>query len=119
MKRDQSFHDYVVGDLLRDVPGISSRAMFSGWGVYARGIMFGIIIDGELYVKVNDRNKEEFQKRGSHPFTYTTKNRKPTTMSYWVVPDEVLEDKEQLYQFVDAAIEAQRNSKKYKNSKHC
>lgn len=112
MKRDQSFHDYIVGDLLRDVPGITSRAMFSGWGIYSHGMIFGIIIDGGLYCKVDTRNRKDYEERGSHPFVYTTKNRRPTTMAYWVVPEEVLEDKELLYEFVDTAIEVSKDSKK-------
>ena len=34
MPKDQSFHDYVVNDVLVGISGITSRAMFGGWGIY-------------------------------------------------------------------------------------
>ncbi len=68
MKRDQSFHDYVVQDLLEKESGITSRAMFGGWGIYKNGLIFAINSDGELYFKVGDSNRADFEKVGSHPY---------------------------------------------------
>ena len=56
MKKDNSFHEYVMRDFLGDISGITSRAMFGGWGVYKDGTIFGIIFDGELYFKVDKSN---------------------------------------------------------------
>lgn len=95
--RNHSFHDYVVYDLLEGVPGITSRAMFGGWGIYKDQVIFAIIIEGELYFKVDDSNRAEFERLGSHPFTYAKKDGKQVTMSYWLVPETVLEDREKLF----------------------
>lgn len=106
------FNDYVVKDLLADVEGIFSRAMFGGYGLYKDGIIFGIIADDELYLKVDKTNKQRFESFGSHPFEYDGKKHKKIAMSYWVVPEDILENRALVEELVfqSAAINA---AKKY------
>ncbi len=111
MKKDQSFHDYVVHDLLGKMPDITSRAMFGGWGIYKDGFIFAIIADGELYFKVGDNNRADFERAGSHPFVYTGGNHKPITMSYWLLPEEIMEDEEKLYEWALRSVEASEKKK--------
>ena len=112
MTRDRSFHDYVVYDLLGDISGIASRAMFGGWAIYKNGIVFGLILSGELYFKVDDSNRREFeQMESSHPFVYAKKAGKPITMSYWLVSGEILEDRERLYRLIEKSVSISRRKK--------
>lgn len=99
------FNDYVVKDLLADVEGIFSRAMFGGYGLYKDGIIFGIIADDELYLKVDKSNKDRFESFGSHPFEYDGKKHKKIAMSYWVVPEEVLENRSLVEELVFQSAE--------------
>jgi len=101
MKRNSEFHDYIVYDLLGDVAGVSSRAMFGGYGIYARGRIFAIIVGDELYFKGGAKNEEWFAEQGSHRFTYGKKDGKTYTMNYWLVPEEIMEDSEKLSAWVD------------------
>lgn len=111
MPRDTSFHDYII-DLLADMPGITSRSMFGGWGIYKDRIFFGLISDGELYFKVGAGNRAEYEKAMSRSFVYSA-NGKKITMSYWLVPEEVLEDRETLSEWVEKAVtEARKATKK-------
>ncbi len=64
MKRDNEFERYVVGDVLGGIPSITSKAMFSGYGIYKRGVIFAIIAEGELYFKVDDKTESEYKKCG-------------------------------------------------------
>lgn len=98
------FNEYVVKDLLADVENIFSRAMFGGYGLYKDGIIFGIIADDELYLKVDTRSKKEYREFGSRPFEYERKNYKKIAMSYWFIPEEILEDRERLEKLVMAAV---------------
>lgn len=111
MTSDKSFHDYIVADLLRDIPGISSRAMFGGWALYKDRVIFGIIIDAELYFKVDDGNRAEFEKAKSHPFTYTKRDGKSAVMPYWLVPAEFMEDKDELMALIDRSIAVSKKQK--------
>ena len=88
------FVEYVVKDLLAEVRGVTSRAMFGGFGLYKDGVIFGIIVDDEVYFKVGDPNRKKYEKAGSRPFTYQNARGKDIAMSYWAVPADVLEDRE-------------------------
>lgn len=103
MSKDSTFHDYVVHDLLGDVSGISSKAMFGGYGVYRDGKIFAIIVDGELYLKGREETKEFFESHNSRQFTYNKKDGKTYKMNYWFVPEEVYENRDMLGGWVDMA----------------
>lgn len=112
MARDQDFNDYIVNDVMRDIPGITSRAMFGGWGIYQNGVFFALISDGELYFKVDESNIGDYKKRGSRPFVYESKGKK-MEMSYWLIPEEILEDRAELPFWIEKSVKA--NSKKKNN----
>ncbi|MEK7291871.1 MAG: TfoX/Sxy family protein [Actinomycetota bacterium] len=111
MTSNKSFHDYIVSDLLRDIPGISSRAMFGGWALYKDRSIFGIVIDAELYFKVDDGNRAQFERANSRPFTYAKRDGKSIVMSYWLVPAEFMEDKEVLNDLVEKSVAASQKQK--------
>ncbi|MBI1729328.1 TfoX/Sxy family protein [Candidatus Acetothermia bacterium] len=108
MTKDSSFHDYVVYDLLTEVSGITSRAMFGGWGIYKNGLIFGIIFDDELFFKVNDENRVEFERSGSHPLVYANRDGKESTLSYWLITEEVMEDREKLGKLMESSLAVSR-----------
>lgn len=114
MKKDASFHDHVVHDLLGDMPGITSKAMFGGWALYREGFIFAIIVDGELYFKVDDSNRGEFEKMGSRAFVYAKHDGKPITMSYWLIHEEIMENRERLYDLIDMSVAVSRKEKERK-----
>ena len=41
--KDNTFYEYVLRDLLGDIPGITSRAMFGGLGIYKNNVILAII----------------------------------------------------------------------------
>ena len=83
---NKSFHDYVVGDLLYKVSNLHSRKMFSGYGLYQDDTMFGLIIQGVLYYKVDQQNQPKFIRRNSQPFSYLRKDGSKTALSFcgWI-----------------------------------
>jgi len=111
MPKDVSFHDYIVYDLIGDIPYITSRAMFGGWAIYKCGVIFGIIIDAQLYFKVDNSNRFEYERAESHPFVYTKGKGKPVTMSYWLVTEEIMDDKERLYDLIERSVAISQKKK--------
>ena len=101
-----NFKDYVVSDALSRVPGVTAKPMFGGYGLYRDGLIFGIILSShELYFKVGDSNRADYEQAGSRQFSYQhTHTNKPTKMAYWLVPDEVLEHKETIAIWVKKAL---------------
>lgn len=107
-----AFHDYVMDDVFSDIGEITSKRMFGGYGLYHDGAIFGIITsDSELYFKVDEGNERDFEKRGNHQFIYEGhKNKKPTPMPYWLLPEEILEgDREVLEEWVIRSADISRN----------
>lgn len=103
-RRATGFVDHVVHDILGHVGGISARAMFGGHGLYKNGIIFGIIIDDEVYFKVGETNKADYERQGSHPFVYERGDHVKTTMSYWLVPGDVLDDPGLVASWIDTSV---------------
>ena len=100
---DQSFKAFVL-DQLAGLPDVRAKAMFGGHGLYQGEHFFGILMAGRLYFKTNDQTRAQYLKRGMSPFTYE-KARQTTTIHYYEVPPEVLEDREQLVAWAREAIQ--------------
>jgi DNA transformation protein len=85
-----------VQDLLSEFGPVSIRNMFSGAGIYADGVMFAILVDDTHYLKADALSARDFAAEGKGPFTYRPKGRAPVAMSYWEVPERLLDDPEEL-----------------------
>jgi DNA transformation protein len=85
-----------VQDVLSEFGPISIRNMFGGAGIYADGVMFAILVDDTLYLKTDALSAPDFAAEGKGPFTYRAKGRAPVAMSYWEVPERLLDDPEEL-----------------------
>ena len=105
--------EYLTQDLLSGIEGVRARAMFGGYGIYKDEVFFAIVVDDELYFKVNETSCADYEKAGSEPFTYRVSGRKkPTVMSYWKVPGEILEDRDALVEWAEKSIKIARKLKK-------
>jgi DNA transformation protein and related proteins len=99
MSRD-NFKDFML-DQLAEVDEISCRAMFGGYGLYAGEAFFGIIHDGRVYFKTNEKTRKVYEKMGMSPFR---PNNKMTLKNYYEVPAEVIEDPTELLEWVEKAV---------------
>ncbi len=84
--------------------------MFGGQGLYADGVMFGLVADGEIYLKVDDETKADFSAAGSRPFVYDGKGRR-IEMSYWRLPEMALDDPDAVAIWARRALHAALRSK--------
>lgn len=112
MTSSSEFHEYVLNDLFGDFDGVTSKRMFGGYGFYLDGNIFAIIVEDELYFKVDERNKSEYESHGSHPFVYEGhKNKGPVEMPYWLLPEEIMSDSELLYDWMVTSAEISKDKK--------
>lgn len=91
MKED-SFRDFVL-DQLHSLEGVSCRAMFGGYGLYLAADFFGIVYDGRLYFKTDESTRQKYRDRGTGPFA---PDGETVLKSYYEVPEEIVEDDEEL-----------------------
>ncbi|NRB10608.1 MAG: TfoX/Sxy family protein [Rickettsiaceae bacterium] len=103
------YAEYVV-QLLSPFGEITAKFMFGGYGIYKNGLIIGIIAEDELYFKVDDSNKANYEKLDSTPFVFEGKGKK-MQMSYWKVPPEILENEEILPKYLQDSYDVSINSK--------
>ncbi len=107
-----------VADLierLEPVGPASSRAMFGGHGIYLQGAIIGIVVNELAYFKVDDQNRARYETAGSQPFSYSSpRQEQAISMSYWQVPEEVLERPGELQLWAKEAHAASLRSKEKK-----
>jgi DNA transformation protein len=95
-----------VKELLAEFAPLRIKRMFGGAGVYSGELYFAILVEDELYLKVDDVTRPGYERRGLHPFTYEMKNGRTATMSYYPVPADILEDPGELSRWVRGALDA-------------
>ena len=91
---------------------VRARAMFGGHGIYHEDLMFALIADDVLYLKVDEETRSSFDEAGSVPFVYHGKKGAPVTMSYWEMPAEGFESPEGAQRWAGLALEAARRAKR-------
>lgn len=111
----KNFHDEVMTYFFKNIPGIKSRAMFGGYGLYKDGLIFGMIMGKALYFKVDATNIEDYQAAKSEPFTYMGASGKPISLSYWKVPASILKNEKMLSQWIDRSLKISSSLKKSTN----
>jgi DNA transformation protein and related proteins len=85
--KNDGFKDFVLDQLI-ELRGVTCRAMFGGYGLYR-----GRIYKGRLYFKTDETCRAAYLKRGMKPFR---PNARQTLKTYYEVPVEIIEDREQL-----------------------
>src|SRR5690606_41027264 len=85
---------------------IRVRRMFGGAGIYCDGVMFALISDDTLYLKVDDANRGDFAAEGMAPFSYATRTGRTTITSYWRAPERLLDAPDELLTWSRAAVAA-------------
>ena len=101
---DNSFKDFVL-DQLRGLPDVRAKAMFGGHGLYQVDRFFGILMDGRLYFKTDGQTIGAYLERGMGPFIYE-KARRTMSISYYEVPPDVLETRDELVAWASRAVRA-------------
>jgi len=91
-----------LNDVFRLFGPISLRRMFSGYGVFHDGVMFGLVSQETLYLKADTENSADFRDQGLSQFEYVRQG-KIIGLSYYQAPETVLEDAN------DAALWARRS----------
>lgn len=106
----QEFVNYVKETFAHFGP-IQSRKMFGGYGIFHQGLMFALISDEQLYLKVDEKSKPLFIELDLEPFTYIKQN-KPVQLSYFAAPETIFEDEQEALYWVNQAFQAALRQRK-------
>jgi DNA transformation protein and related proteins len=86
-----SIQSHLVQLLGRVLPSVRARRMFGEVGLYSGETFFALIADDVLYFKVDDATRGEYELR-------------ERSMSYFQVPEEILEDTDALREWAEQAV---------------
>jgi len=60
-----------IRDLFAQFGPVTVKRMFGGAGLWSDGLMFGLVFDGAIFLKVDANSIPDFEREGSRPFVYT------------------------------------------------
>lgn len=92
-------------DLMDRFAAVRARPMFGGHGLYRDGVMFALLANGALYLKVDDESRAIFTKWNLRPFSFAAKGR-TVQLSYHEAPPQALEDPAEMAQWCALAWQA-------------
>lgn len=115
-----SFHAFVK-ELFAGVGAVQIKRMFGGAGGYAEGVMFLLIADDTIYLKVDDPLRAELLREGSAAFTWTPSKGphagEQREMGYWRLPEDALDDPDLAAQWGRKALVVAQRAAKAKPAK--
>lgn len=82
-------------ELMQLMGQVGERRMFGGHGLFLQGLVFCLVANQVLYLKVDNTTRSSFTARNLEPFTYQRQG-KPCQLAYYQAPDEVFEYPEQI-----------------------
>ena len=86
-----------IRDLFAQFRPVTVRRMFRSAGIFCDGVMFGLISDGTIFLKVDESTIPDFEREGCRPFTYTRNKRAgQVALPYWRLPERLYDDPEGL-----------------------
>ncbi len=83
--------------------------MFGGAGVYAEGVMFALLADGEIYLKADAALAARLAAEGATAFVYE-KGGRSVAMGYWRLPEAALDDADIAAAWASAALVVARRA---------
>jgi DNA transformation protein and related proteins len=85
---------------------ISMRRMFGKTGVFCDGVMFGMVTENTLYLRVDDQNKETFKEAEAYPPLNYAKDGGTIDLSFWRIPERLFDEPEEFVAWARAALAA-------------
>jgi len=95
-------------ELFAGLGPVGVRRMFGGAGVYGGDVMFALIDDDVIYLKVDEALKADLAGEGSLPWVYSRAPRAgaPEQSSYWSLPEDALDDPQAACAWARRALDA-------------
>jgi DNA transformation protein len=85
---------------------VTLRRMFGKTGVFCDGVMFGMVADNTLYLRVDEENRETFKEAAASPPLNYEKGGGTIDLSFWRVPERLFDEPEEFVAWARAALAA-------------
>ena len=107
MVASDSFAEFLR-EQLAPLGRVSMRRMFGKTGVFCDGLMFGMVTDNMLYLRVDDLNRVAFEEAESSPPLNYKKKRSTIDLSFWRAPERLFDEPDELVAWARLALAAAR-----------
>src|SRR5258708_2605369 len=87
---------------------ITLRRMYGKTGVFCDGVLFGMVTDNMLYLRVDERNREAFKEAASSPPLNYAKGGSTIDLSFWRAPERLFDEPDELVAWARVALAAAR-----------
>lgn len=99
-----------VHEALEPLGAVTMRKMMGGATLYLDGIVFAIMVDGELWLKSDAEADPVWDEVSPERFTVTFKDGKVDSMNYRAAPSDCYDDAEALLHWAGISLEAGRRA---------
>jgi DNA transformation protein and related proteins len=105
MVASDSFAEFLR-EQLASLGHVTMRRMFGKTGVFCNGLMFAMVTHDTVYVRVDDHNSAVFKEAESDPPLNYRKQGRTIDLSFWRVPERLLDEPDELVAWARAALAA-------------
>ena len=116
-KKIPEYLNYFLEDCLQWDKQFSIKFLFWGYAIYKNKKIFSLFINEVIYFKVWENNIWDYKEKKSKAFSYKKKNWVVWVMSYYELPEEILENMEELDSWINKSLEVKSKTKNNKKSK--
>jgi DNA transformation protein len=107
MSIDEGLYAWVQ-EALEPMGIVSMRRMMGGATLYLDGVIFAIMVEGEIWMKSDAEADAIWDTVSTERFTVTFKDGKVDSMNYRRAPSDVYDDAEAMQRWVSVSVEAGR-----------
>src|SRR5215472_9985651 len=107
MTASDGFAEFLK-EQLASLGRITMRRMFGKTGVFCDGLMFGMVTDNTLYLRVDDGNRADFAEAASLPPLSYEKGGGTIDLSFWRAPERLFDEPDELVTWARAALAGAR-----------
>ena len=107
MVASDSFAEFLR-EQLAPLGRVTTRRMFGKTGVFCGGVMFGMVTDNMLYLRVDDHNRAAFKEAESFPPLNYQKKGRTIDLAFWHAPERLWDEPDELVTWAQLAQAAAR-----------
>ena len=105
MDASDSFAEFLR-EQLAPLGRVTLRRMFGKSGVFCDGVMFGMVTEDTLYLRVDDHNRAIFKEAEAFPPLNYEKGGSTIDLAFWRVPERLIDEPDELVVWARAALAA-------------
>jgi DNA transformation protein len=105
MVASASFAEFLR-EQLAPLGRVTMRRMFGKTGVFCDGLMFGMVTENTLYLRVDNGNRTAFKEAEAYPPLNYKKQGSTIDLSFWRAPERLFDEPDELVAWSQLALEA-------------